>query len=283
MRRPNFAHKFTRIGGAKIVLFLCLSAATIQMIVIFSGQTGIGTHAQAVLELSGQWSMWLLVAVLAVRPAQQIYALPVLTRFRRMIGLFAAWYGFIHTLAYLVANEFQWGFVFNEVLIHPFLSTGTLALLLLIPLALTSTDGMVRRLGGRRWRLLQRTVYAVLLVAVIHYILEVRLSPSEPILQAGLIGWLLHYRIIVYWRRRRGRAVALQVGTLIWSGGAWIVLTAVMELLFFHINTGVRLTAVLDSYLNPAGGLRPASVAAIILAIVVLTKIAKTKVATKHD
>lgn len=269
--------QLTRLGGAKIALFLVLGAASLQMMLIALNSAGIGTHAQEVLELSGQWSMWLLVAVLAIRPAQQIYGFSMLLRFRRMVGLYAAWYGLIHTVAYLFANEFQWGFVINEILIHPFLSTGTAALVLLIPLAVTSTDGMVRRLGGRRWRLLQRIVYAVLVIAVIHYILEVRLSPSEPILQAGLIGWLLHYRVIVYWRRRHGRPVALGTGTLLWSGLIWVLLTAGMELLFFHVNTGVRLTAVLQSYLQPAGGLRPASVAAVVLLIVIIARTAKLK------
>jgi sulfoxide reductase heme-binding subunit YedZ len=263
----------TNVSVSKVLLFACLGLPTVQFGFVVAQKTGIGTQAQTIIELSGLWSIWLLIVVMAIRPMQQIFGLPVLVRFRRMVGLYAAWYGLIHTLGYLFDNEFDWSFVFMEIVSRPFLSTGTLALILLVPLAATSTDGMVRRLGGKRWRRLQQIVYAVLIAAVAHYILEVRLSPTQPILQAGLLGWLLHYRAIVYLRRRRGATAAIGPVTLLWTGVCWAVLTGLMELWFFHVNTSVRLGAVLESYLDTSGGLRPAVTAAFIFLAVSAAKL----------
>ena len=262
----------TPLLRAKVVLFVSLSTPTVQMAMVASSSQGIGTHAQTILEASGAWSMWLLIAVLAIRPATQIFNLPVLVRFRRMVGLFAAYYAAIHTGAYVASSDFDWLFVFSEIAAHPFLSTGTAAVILLIPLVATSTDAMVRLLGGRRWRRLQRLVYLVLVIAVVHYVLSVRLSPTVPILQAGLLGWLLHYRLIVFRRRERGLALNMRAGTLLWTGIVWAILTGGLELLFFAVNTTIDLGRVLASYVDPAGGLRPATMLALALGFVAAAK-----------
>ncbi|MCZ6603800.1 MAG: ferric reductase-like transmembrane domain-containing protein [Alphaproteobacteria bacterium] len=261
-----------RILVSKIVLWIALALPSLYLASIVAEGGGTGTRAQTILELSGVWSMWLLIAVLAIRPARELFRAAVLIRFRRMVGLFAAYYATVHTIAYVVANDYDWLFILVEIAEHPFLSTGTLALILLVPLVATSTDGMVRRLGGRRWRNLQRIVYGVLIVAVLHYILSVRLSPSEPIMQAGLLGWLLHYRFIVYLRRRRGRPPAMGPATLAWTGAAWTVMTGALELLFFKVNTTISLSAVLGSYLHPVSGLRPATVVGIVAMALVAAK-----------
>lgn len=262
----------TPLRRAKLVLFAGLAIPTAQMAMVAASPVGVGTHAQTILETSGVWSMWLLIVVLAIRPVRQVYNLSIVLRFRRMVGLFAAYYAAIHTGAYIAASDFDWSFVFAEIVLHPFLSTGTAALILLIPLVATSTDGMLRLLGGRRWRRLQRLVYAVLVVAVVHYVLSVRLSPTEPILQAGLLGWLLHYRLIVFSRRRRGSAPTMGPGTLLWTGMVWAFLTGGFELLYFKVNTTLDLGRVLAAYLEPSGGLRPATMVALALGFAAAAK-----------
>ena len=260
----------TKLRAAKIILFVGLSLPTLQFCVDAYGAWGDGTNAQHILELTGAWSMWLLVAVLAVRPSQQIFNFPLLLRFRRMIGVFAAYYAAVHTLAYIADSDFDWGFVWAEIIGRPFLTIGTLGALFLVPLVATSTDGMLKRLGGRRWRRLQRLVFAAVIAAAIHYLLSTRLSPSVSLIQSGLLGWLLHYRLIVYRRRARGQALALGTGVLVWLGVAWSVSTGLMELAYFKVNTAIQMSAILASYLSPGGGLRPAIWVAVAATVVVV-------------
>jgi len=268
----------TRLQVAKLSLFAILALPTLQVAyVAFGGSYIRGTQAQTILEISGVWSMWMLVAVLAIRPARDIYSLPSLIRHRRMVGLYAAWYGLIHTAAYIYDNDYRWAFIWDEVVRHPFLSTGTIAIILLVPLVATSTDAMVRRLGGRAWRRLQQIVYIVLIVAVVHYVLSVRLSPSEPILQAGLLGWMLHYRLIVFVRRRARRPTALGPNELILTAMGWILVTGLVEMLYFKVNTTVSLVTVAQSYLSPIGDVRPAITATVIFIIAIGLKLTQKR------
>ena len=119
---------------------------------------------------TGDWTIRLIVATLAVTPLRKLLHLPDLIRFRRMIGLFAFFYGCLHFLTYLwLDKDFEVQEMLKDVGKRPFITAGFGALLLMAPLAVTSTAGWIRRLGGKRWQLLHRLVYVSAAAGVAHY------------------------------------------------------------------------------------------------------------------
>ena len=122
------------------------------------------THA------TGDWTLRFLVITLAVTPLRKLLRLPQLIRFRRMLGLFAFFYAFLHFSTWIVLDQFfDWRGMLKDVEKRPFITVGFTAFALMIPLAVTSTAGWIRRLGGRRWQWLHRLIYASAILGVIHY------------------------------------------------------------------------------------------------------------------
>src|SRR6185436_11275911 len=123
-----------------------------------------------ITHFTGDWTIRLIVAALAVTPLRKLLRQPDLIRFRRMIGLFAFFYGSLHFLAYLWFDKL---FEFQEILVdvgkRPFITAGFTSFVCMLPLALTSTKGWIRRMGGKRWQLLHRLVYGSGIAGVIHY------------------------------------------------------------------------------------------------------------------
>ncbi len=160
--------------------------------------------AEFIQHFTGDWTIRFLVFVLAVTPLRKLLHLPNLIRFRRMIGLFAFFYGSLHFLSYLWLDKL---FMFDEMLKdipkRPFIAAGFAAFLGMVPLAITSTRGWIRRLGGKRWQLLHRLVYFSAIAAVVHYYWLVKSDIRLPLLYAGLVGVLLAYRV---WTWMVGRA-----------------------------------------------------------------------------
>jgi len=155
--------------------------------------------AEALERSSGDWTLRMLCIVLAVTPARNLLGLPELARFRRMAGLFVYFYGVLHFLAY---SWFDMGFdavdIAGDIAKRPFVLVGFVAIVLLTPLALTSFNGAMRTLGGRNWQLLHRLVYAVAVLAVIHFF-WMRAGKNDyaevawyALILAGLLGWRLH-------------------------------------------------------------------------------------------
>jgi sulfoxide reductase heme-binding subunit YedZ len=130
-------------------------------------------------------------------------------RFRRMIGLFAFFYATLHFLIYVVIDQFfDWETIVEDVTKRPFITAGFAAFVLLVPLAVTSTQGWIRRLG-RRWQQLHRLIYAGATLAVVHFIWKVKSDLRDPLWYASILGLLLGFRI-VWWiaaRQRRHAAV----------------------------------------------------------------------------
>jgi sulfoxide reductase heme-binding subunit YedZ len=151
---------------------------------------------------TGNWTLRLIVLTLAVTPCRKLLRLPDLIRFRRMIGLFAFFYGCLHFLTYLwLDKDFELREMLKDVGKRPFITAGFAALLLMAPLAVTSTAGWIRRLGGKRWQLLHRLVYVSAIAAVAHYYWLVKSDVRLPLLYATLVGLLLAYRLIARSRR----------------------------------------------------------------------------------
>ncbi len=153
---------------------------------------------------TGDWTLLFLVFTLAVTPLRKVLNLPELIRFRRMLGLFAFFYVSLHFLTYLGPDQsFDLGNMWKDVYKRPFITVGFLGFVLLIPLALTSTAGWIRRLGGRRWQILHRLIYVTAIAGVIHYYWLVKSDVRKPLQYAFFVGVLLLWRLVQWLQRRK--------------------------------------------------------------------------------
>lgn len=162
-----------------------------------------------VTHFTGDWTLRFLVITLGITPLRQILHLPQLVRFRRMLGLFAFFYVCLHFTTWIWPDhDFAWSEMWKDVLKRPFITVGFTALVLLIPLALTSTAGWIRRLGGRRWLMLHRLIYVIAVAGVIHYYWLVKSDVRKPLFYGFLVAVLLAWRLGRWLIGRRGKARA---------------------------------------------------------------------------
>jgi len=156
------------------------------------------THA------TGDWTLRFLVITLSITPLRKLSGIGQFIVFRRMLGLFAFFYGCLHFTTYIWLDKF---FDFPEMLKdvgkRPFITAGFTGFALMIPLAITSTAGWIRRLGGKRWQLLHRLVYISALAGVVHYYWLVKSDVRLPLLYGAMVLLLLSYRLAVTVRRTR--------------------------------------------------------------------------------
>ena len=173
------------------------------------GWFGLSLGADPVKELEhecGKTALNLLLLTLAVTPVRELTGQPQLLRLRRMLGLFAFFYVVLHFTIYLVLDlELNFATLGADIAKRPYITIGFSALLLLIPLAATSTNGMMRRLG-RRWQTLHRLVYLIAVLGVWHFYWQVKRDVREPLLYAGMLAILLGYRVVRARARRRAAA-----------------------------------------------------------------------------
>lgn len=149
----------------------------------------------------------MLLATLAITPLRQLTGWTVLMRFRRMLGLYAFFYASLHLAAFLVLDlQGWWATVFEELVRRPYITVGFLAWLILLPLAITSTRGWMRRLG-RTWARLHRLIHAAAILAVLHFWWVVKSDLREPLIHAAVLAVLLGWRV---WRRAVRRSAAAQ-------------------------------------------------------------------------
>ena len=152
---------------------------------------------------TGRWTLRLLLITLCVMPLRAITGWSWLLRFRRMLGLFAFFYGVMHLSSYVTFRRvFDVDEIVRDIVERPFMTVGFAALLLMIPLAVTSTNAMVRRLGARRWQLLHRLVYLIAPLGALHYWFMVKLDVTQPAIYAAILAVLLGYRLVARLRER---------------------------------------------------------------------------------
>ena len=153
----------------------------------------------------GNTGLRLLLITLTITPLRLLTGFNLLQRFRRLLGLFSFFYICLHFAAFVWLDlRFDWGRIFEEIAMRPYLTLGMLGLLLLIPLAITSTRGMQRRLG-RRWTSLHRLIYPVAILGVWHFWWQVKADIREPALYAAILAVLLGFRAWRAWQRRNVR------------------------------------------------------------------------------
>ena len=185
----------------------------------FTGNLSVNPLSDITL-FTGDWTIRFLCITLAVTPLRRLTGWNALVRFRRMSGLFAFFYGTTHFLIYVIADRFagldfpdgivSWttaralvASVGEDIYKRPFITAGFFTWLCLLPLALTSTAGMIRRLGGRRWAALHRLVYVAAIGGVVHYWWLVKIDTRPPLRYALIVGALLAYRMVrAGWRVR---------------------------------------------------------------------------------
>jgi sulfoxide reductase heme-binding subunit YedZ len=203
----------------------------------------------------GNWTIKLIFLSLAVTPARRILQWPRLILARRMIGVGAFAYAATHLTLYAADQAFDLAKVAGEIVRRIYLTIGFTALLIASAMAATSTDDMVRRLGGRRWRRLHQLIYAGALLAVVHFFLQTKAAVDEPWVMAGLYAWLMGYRILAWAYRSDSRVPLRSIGLLSLGCG---MLTALGESVYYWIKLGVDPSLVLATNLTAAVGIRPA-------------------------
>jgi len=163
---------------------------------------GLGANPVEALEhKTGDWTLRFLLITLAITPLRKLLHVPALIKFRRMFGLFAFFYGCLHFTTYLGVDKF---FNVHEILAdvvkRKYITVGFTAFVLLIPLAVTSTAGWIRRLGGKRWQALHRLIYISAICGIIHYLWLVKADIHEPLEYGAVLAVLLAYRVVAWLR-----------------------------------------------------------------------------------
>jgi sulfoxide reductase heme-binding subunit YedZ len=204
----------------------------------------------------GLWTIRLIFVALAITPLRWILQWQRLILVRRMVGVAAFAYALTHLALYAASEAFDLAKVAAEIVLRVYLTVGFVAVIGLAALAATSTDGMVRRLG-RRWQTLHRLVYAIALLAVIHYCMQSKLDLWEPSIMAGLYAWLIGYRLLAHRFAVRGR---LPLPWLAGLGVGAAALTAAGEAAYFWFAYGADPGRVVAANWSLALGLRPAAV-----------------------
>jgi sulfoxide reductase heme-binding subunit YedZ len=176
------------------VFALCLAPA---LLLAWRGfHSGLGANPiEFITHATGDWTLRFLAITLAVTPLRKLLRWPDLIKFRRMLGLFAFFYGSLHFLTYVWLDKFfDWADIVKDVEKRPFITAGFTAFILLVPLAVTSTAGWIRRLGGKQWRRLHSLVYVSAIAGVVHYYWLVKSDITLPVFYGAIMALLLAYR-----------------------------------------------------------------------------------------
>jgi len=202
---------------------------------------------------AGFWALMFLGLALAVTPFRRITRYGNLIDVRRMIGVAAFLYIAAHLSLFFADQSYSWLKFFSEITKRVYLIIGAVAWVGLAVLAATSTDAMVRRLGGMRWRRLHQIVYVIALLALIHYFQQTKADVSVPTFVAGLFGWLMAYRIVGWWQ---GRA-ELSTLSLLLMTIAVALLTLIGEAIGISIVFNAPLERILPGIWDFDAGIRP--------------------------
>ncbi|WP_374652986.1 sulfite oxidase heme-binding subunit YedZ [Dongia sp.] len=223
----------------------------------------------AALQLVGLWSVRFLLITLSVTPMRRIGGWPRLVTLRRMLGVTAFAYVAIHFTLYIVQQNYRLLFVASEIALRIYLTIGFVALAGLAILALTSTDGAMRRLGGRKWQRLHYLVYPLTAIGLAHFFMQSKINVAEPLLMSGFFIWLMLYRLAYRWNGER-------------SPNAWhlVVLAAVAagvtllgEAAWYEFATGIGARRILAAsfdfrHVRPFWWVLAAGVAVMLLKLV---------------
>lgn len=195
-----------QLAWIKAALFAAALMPFLRLVVsVFTDSLG-ANPIEFITRNTGDWTLYFLCLTLSVTPLRRLTGWNWLIKLRRMLGLFAFFYATLHFMTFLWFDHFfDIGEMLKDVVKRPFITVGFMAFVLLIPLAITSTNGMVKRLGGKRWQWLHRTIYLIAPLAILHFwwMRAGKNDFAEPILFGSIVAALLMMR--VYWRVARRR------------------------------------------------------------------------------
>ncbi len=193
-----------------VVLLTCLIPFVLLVLATFelAGQSLGANPVEKLIHELGIWGLRFLLITLAITPLRKLGGPIWLLKLRRMFGLFSFFYILMHFLSYAILDQsLNWPMILEDILKRPYITLGMLALILLTPLAITSTNGWMRRLG-KNWKKLHRLIYPIAILGVWHFFWQVKLDTTEALVYALILMTLLGYRVLTsrriadYWRRR---------------------------------------------------------------------------------
>ena len=162
-----------------------------------------GDPVETMTEVTGQWGLRFLLLTLSVTPLRKLLKITDLIKFRRMLGLFAFFYAFCHLNVYIIFDQFfDWPEIWRDTVEKKFVFAGMLAVILMVPLAITSTNGWIKRLGGKRWQRLHQLVYIIAIAAVVHFVWLVKADLTQPLIYALILFFLLGFRLVHKYKKR---------------------------------------------------------------------------------
>ena len=239
----------------------------------FAGTLGPRPLTEATHVL-GDWTIYLLLVTLAVTPARRLLDWPKLILVRRILGLAALSYILAHFALYVVDSRLDLIFVATEIVKRVYLLIGFVALVGLVVLGLTSTDGMIRRIGAIRWNRLHRLIYVITALGILHYYMQSKLDVSQPVLMTGFFVWLMGYRLMA------SRGIKDGFVPLLLLSVAAALLTAGAEAAWYGIATGVGAWRPLMANLDFSFSIRPAWW--VLAAGIAVTIVAEVRKRTRH-
>ena len=191
------SNRETRIRFVLKPLAFLAGLAPLAVLAVWGVTGDLGANpVETINRFLGDWALRILLVSLAITPLARITGSATWVRFRRMAGLFAFFYAVLHLTSYVwIDQHFDWTAIWSDIVKRTYITVGMAALLLLIPLAVTSPKAMVKRLGGRRWRKLHRLVYPAAILVVVHYVLMTRADFLEPAIHGAVLAALLAWRL----------------------------------------------------------------------------------------
>jgi len=214
----------TLVGVAAPALWLAYEAATVGL--------GPRPFTEAIHRL-GDWTIYLLLITLTVTPARRLLNWGQLIQIRRILGVSALAYILGHFLFYIVDSKWNLLFVGQEIVLRFYLAIGFVAIVMLSILGATSTDAMIKRIGGQHWRRLHQLVYPATALGILHYYLQSKLDVSQPVIMSGFFFWLMGYRIMAHYGPKEGFLPLTGLAV------ASALMTAAVEALWYQLMTGV--------------------------------------------
>lgn len=203
MLRINLSARGIAIAKTVVFVAALLPALHLAYNALWNVEALGANPAETLTRSLGDWTLRLLLLTLAVTPMRKLLGWPWLGRLRRTLGLYVFFYAVLHFSCYVAFDQvFDFAEILRDVVERPFIALGFTALLLLVPLAATSTNGMVKRLGGANWVTLHRLIYAIAVLGVVHFWMMVKRDVTEPAIYALILAALLGYRV---WDARRKR------------------------------------------------------------------------------
>lgn len=241
-----------RLSPLKAAVFISILAPGLWLLGrMIWGDLGPRPRTEVVHEI-GLWAVRFLLLSLCVTPARRIFNWPRFATVRRMLGVASAVYAVIHLGAYTVEQALDWWRIVTEIILRIYLIIGLAALVGLIILGVTSTDGMIRRLGGLAWRRLHGLVFLIAFLALVHFFMQSKADVSEPMLMMGFYAWLIGYRLC---------CAKLSRDKFIWGLGilSFVVAFATMsgEAIYFYLKMGIPPARIFSANFDFDLGLRP--------------------------